>query len=1395
MTLLRVRGIALSSISLWLFCLGSPTIGYGQIVANDSATNSAYNGGWGTGTNGGTGFGAWQISSANGTGIAGRFIATTNSGGTIAGISGFVGNKAFGLYAKSTNSGAAVYANRTISNGLAVGQVFRFRWGLNFDSGATNGVKGFRLYAGGTNSTNTLLDLSMSNSPAVMINGSRLTSSNYGNQSFVVSIERRTSTQLRVTGTERTGTNTFDVIVPVPATAPDQFQFYASQLNSATFGDERQPYFSDLQVEQTSTPSTAISYSTITVAGDFQGWSATATPMSPVAGETNTWSVTAKVANAGAQLYKFTDGTWNAPWGISAVPGYAQLRRGDGFDIPITVTNTGIYTFRFNTDTLAYSFNRTLFSDYASFAAAYGLMGDQNWDDDSDGVSNLQEFNQNADPTLPPVGSNVYLPVANRWLYQHSIYPEASNALLFLGSSSIRRWEHLKRDFEDYQVIQRGMGGCTLGDVNQLLDKVVTPYAPRAIVMWAGVNDIHNGKTGDYVFGQYTNFIGTMTNQFPNTKIFYLGITRTPFIAASSSMTTERLSANAQIFNFVSGSVNTNLFYINLPALFENLSHTNLTAGSPSLTSSDLWYYFLDDIHMNRIGYLKWKQEVRNALATAGVSPDRMPVSNPLAPTGGKRILFDFGPGDSTNGDSTTSTDSQGNRWNNWYPVVGSATVVAGEWMGGVVDTSGSDTGVRLILTGDFQVNGKKNGGLTNIPSFTLGNLGTVTATEDYFYTTSDGLAGGGSDDAAGGLMISGLNPNLSYDLRFLGSRDTSGIRQSSYQVFGAVTNNPVIVQTSGTGAGINGSTGNNKSVAVISSVRPNIYGDIFIDVAAIQEATGATDTFAYVNAMEIDVVSSYEAWARSKGLTTGINNGLSNSNSSTGLSNLQSFAFDSNQSDGVGGMSKVRGKNVTGVGVQALNLAMPVRKGAYFSGSTSLSGTQDGVTYEVLGSSDLINWNLPVELVVAGDTSGLPSLSDPSGYEYRSFRIKDPTGALTKGFLKSVARTATGGSEAVVGARGVDLQAGNYTEMQGVQVDAGNGAVTYFDAGDWIKYSGTDFGSGATSVTFSAAKSGTGGVVEIRVGSPTGRLIGTFTPQDSGGWGNYKEQVVQLSGFVSGVQDLYLVGTGTTGVCNISSFRFSNYVLAWGDEFEGTVLNTSNWAAAWNGDVANGELEFYTDRTNNVSVTNGVLRLTAVRETYTGQGPWMSAPKTTEYTSGLVESLNKVQFQYGKVEARMKLPRGAGLWPAFYMMGTNYFTSGVGWPKCGEIDIMEHVNSTDSFTAAFHTGSYNYLNGGGGITNVQGYSISDYDTNFHVYGLEWTPAKLAFYVDGKILFTATKAQLGSSQDQWPFDQPFWMKLNLAVGGSYGGDPTSGTFPKTMEVDWVRVYQDQAATN
>jgi len=373
-------------------------------------------------------------------------------------------------------------------------------------------------------------------------------------------------------------------------------------------------------------------------------------------------------------------------------------------------------------------------------------------------------------------------------------------------------------------------------------------------------------------------------------------------------------------------------------------------------------------------------------------------------------------------------------------------------------------------------------------------------------------------------------------------------------------------------------------------------------------------------------------------------------------------------------------------------------------------------------------------------------------------------------------------------------LQAENFSSMSGIQLEPGNTAIGWFDSGDWVKFGNVDFGDGVASVTLAVAKANSGGAVELRLDSPSGPLLGVITPVATGGWSTYTEQQVNVADVI-GVRDLYFVAVGAAGVCNLDWFRFStdrihtaDYVLFWQDEFDSPVLNTGNWLPVQHGNVDNGELEFYTNRAQNISVAGGCLCLTAIQENYTGTGPWMNGQsKTSAYTSGKVQGQGKISFQYGKIEARMKLPRGQGTWPAFWLLGDNI--PDVGWPKCGEIDIMEHANVVDNIGAAIHTEAYNHTIGTG---KTGGFGINDYDTSFHTYGMEWTADKLSFYVDHSVYFTVTKAQLGTSQAQWPFDQPFWLILNLAVGGSWGGDPTAGTYPYTMQVDWVRVYKDQA---
>ena len=389
-------------------------------------------------------------------------------------------------------------------------------------------------------------------------------------------------------------------------------------------------------------------------------------------------------------------------------------------------------------------------------------------------------------------------------------------------------------------------------------------------------------------------------------------------------------------------------------------------------------------------------------------------------------------------------------------------------------------------------------------------------------------------------------------------------------------------------------------------------------------------------------------------------------------------------------------------------------------------------------------------------------------------------------------------GSLGVLPANTLLLEAEDYSAMSGIQLENDGSTVGFFDDGDWLRYDAVDFGTGFASIEFTVAKMGFGGRVEIRTESLTGPIIGTLEPTATTSWVDFQPQAVNIE-VISGIQDLFLIATGAQGVCNFDFFELStepiaepNWVLMWADEFNGSDVDENYWSKIDHGNPDNGELQFYTPREKNIVVSDGTLKLIARRETYTGQGPWMPEPVTRQYTSGKIETLGKISFQYGRIEASMKLPRGRGTWPAFWMLGDNIFEPGIGWPRCGEIDIMEHGQDFDNLGAAIHTQAYNHTIG----TQITGtYQIDDYDTDFHTYGLVWSPEELSFSVDGNTYLRITKEGIGDSEAEWPFDQSFFMILNHAVGGAWGGTPDDSLYPHTVEVDWVRVYEDQAITS
>ena len=255
-------------------------------------------------------------------------------------------------------------------------------------------------------------------------------------------------------------------------------------------------------------------------------------------------------------------------------------------------------------------------------------------------------------------------------------------------------------------------------------------------------------------------------------------------------------------------------------------------------------------------------------------------------------------------------------------------------------------------------------------------------------------------------------------------------------------------------------------------------------------------------------------------------------------------------------------------------------------------------------------------------------------------------------------------------------------------------------------------------------------------------------------------------------VVTLSLVACGITG-----NNEEPRWTLVWSDEFEGPagqLPNPANWVFDIGTDWGNQQLEFDTDRPENVSLDgNGNLAITARRESYRGSG----------YTSGRIKTKGLFEQAYGRFEARIQLPVGQGVWPAFWMLGADFDT--VGWPDCGEIDIMEYRGQEPSIVhGTVHGPGYS---GGGGVTARYTLPGARFDTGFHEFAIEWSEEAIVWFVDGERFHVVDPADL---PNRWVFDHPFFILLNVAVGGGFVGPPDESTaFPQSMLIDWVRVYR------
>ncbi|MDX5585277.1 MAG: glycoside hydrolase family 16 protein [Aureibaculum sp.] len=254
---------------------------------------------------------------------------------------------------------------------------------------------------------------------------------------------------------------------------------------------------------------------------------------------------------------------------------------------------------------------------------------------------------------------------------------------------------------------------------------------------------------------------------------------------------------------------------------------------------------------------------------------------------------------------------------------------------------------------------------------------------------------------------------------------------------------------------------------------------------------------------------------------------------------------------------------------------------------------------------------------------------------------------------------------------------------------------------------------------------------------------------------------------------------------------------LVWQDEFDtegapnpaiwGYEIGDGSDTQAGSG-WGNGELQYYTSRTENATVENGVLLITALQEDYNG----------ASYTSAKLSTKGLFEQTYGRFEARIRVPGGSGLWPAFWMLGAD--CGDVLWPQCGEIDIMEYRRQEPTqVSGSVHGPGYS------GLTIPQGHITKSYelvndryDAGFHIFGIEWGPEYINYYVDDVLYNQITPEDLEITPDdddtgalgEWVFNKPFYIIINLAVGGAFPGSPDSEeTFPQSMLVDYVRVYK------
>lgn len=356
---------------------------------------------------------------------------------------------------------------------------------------------------------------------------------------------------------------------------------------------------------------------------------------------------------------------------------------------------------------------------------------------------------------------------------------------------------------------------------------------------------------------------------------------------------------------------------------------------------------------------------------------------------------------------------------------------------------------------------------------------------------------------------------------------------------------------------------------------------------------------------------------------------------------------------------------------------------------------------------------------------------------------------------------------------------------------DTGGGFnVGWIDSGEWLSFNNMNIATaGNYKIEARVASGGSGGVVSFDLNGGSVAL-GQLVVPATGGWQTW--QTISLNVNLPAGNHSFGV-YATTGGWNLNWVKVTpggsgpvdpNPTVTWSDEFN--TINEDTWSfETGGGGWGNNELQYYTDGGNayiqfDSQANSNVLVIEARKET--GGACWWGG--NCGYTSTRMVTRYKKSFQYGRMEARMKLPRAQGIWPAFWMMG-NSFNNGVRWPDNGELDIMEHVGTNNTTSGALHGPGYS---GNTPITGHLNHGTS-IDSVYKIYAVEWDANGIRWYADGVNFYSVTRAQV-QQYGPWVYDQPFWFLLNVAVGGNWPGDPNHANFAtQRMYVDYIRVYQ------